>query len=196
MTGLIMLRHPIVEILFQRGAFDALSTQKTTIALLYYSFGLWAFSALRILVSAFSALQDTKTPVKVAAVSLGANIVFSLLLMGPLKHGGLALATSLSAALQSATLLLLLRKRLGRLDGHKILSSLLKTIYCSLGMALILYIVPVIFSPDGRLASLTFFITVGALAYFALAWWLKCEELQLLIRSNRKKNQTPLHGGG
>ena len=196
MTGLIVLRRPIVEILFQRGAFDVLSTQKTSIALLYYSLGLWAFSALRILVSAFSALQDTKTPVKVAALSLGANIVLSLILMGPLKHGGLALATSFSAALQSTVLLFILRKRLGRLDGHKILSSLLKTTCCSLGMALILYIVPTFFSPDGRLASLAFFITMGAFAYFALAWRLKCEELHLLARSNRKKKQTPLQGGG
>ena len=70
MVGLIVLREPIVALLFKRGAFDAKTTHLTAYALLYYSMGLWAFSAVRIVVSTFYALQDTKTPVRMA-VSIG-----------------------------------------------------------------------------------------------------------------------------
>ncbi|MBW1834980.1 MAG: polysaccharide biosynthesis C-terminal domain-containing protein, partial [Deltaproteobacteria bacterium] len=61
--------------------------------------GLWAFSAVRILVSTFYALQDTKTPVKMAAISVVANIIFSIILMQYLGYRGLALATSLASML-------------------------------------------------------------------------------------------------
>ena len=57
-------------LLFQRGAFDPVTTRLTAEALLYYAVGLWAFSGVRIVVSAFYALQDTKTPVKIAVISL------------------------------------------------------------------------------------------------------------------------------
>jgi len=99
MMGLIVLREPIIRLLFQRGAFDAFTTIMTAQALLFYSLGLWAFAALRVFVIAFYSLQDTKTPVKVAAVAMLANIGLSLALMGPLKHGGLALALSLASTL-------------------------------------------------------------------------------------------------
>jgi putative peptidoglycan lipid II flippase len=194
MTGLIMLRQPIVELLYERGAFSALSTQKTSLALLYYACGLWAFSSLRILVPAFSALQDTKTPVKVAALSLGANVALSLILMHPLKHGGLALANSLSAALQTGALLFILRRRLGRLDGRKMLSCLVKAISTSLGMALSLYVFTSVFSLSSRLLSLILSITLGMLVYLLLSKVVKSEELNFLKQSYRKKKQFPLSG--
>ena len=74
-VGLIILREPIVALLFQRGEFDAQATRLTAQALLYYAMGLWAFSAVRIIVATFFALQDTKTPLKVAGVSILANII-------------------------------------------------------------------------------------------------------------------------
>ncbi len=99
MVGLIVLREPIVALLFKRGAFDATTTHLTAYALLYYSIGLWAFSAVRIVVSTFYALQDTRTPVITGAVSVCANIVLGIILMGPMGHGGLALSTSLASML-------------------------------------------------------------------------------------------------
>ncbi|HID30057.1 MAG TPA: murein biosynthesis integral membrane protein MurJ, partial [Desulfobacterales bacterium] len=127
MTGLIVLKEPIVRLLFQRGAFDVATTHFTAEALLYYAVGLWAFSGVRILVSTFYALQDTKTPVKIAVISLLVNIVLSILLMGPMRHGGLALATSLAAAVNLILLIRSLRKRMGRIGGHDILASVFKS---------------------------------------------------------------------
>ena len=64
MVGLIILGKPIIQILLERGAFDAMSTRMTNQALFFYTLGLWAFSGTRIMVAAFYALQDTKKPVK------------------------------------------------------------------------------------------------------------------------------------
>src|SRR3989449_7787422 len=113
MVGLILLRVPIVHLFFEHGRFTAADTQGTAAAVLAYAVGLWAFAGVRIVVSAFYSLQDTRTPVLVAAVALAANIAVSLLLIGPLRHAGLALATALSAILNMAVLLVFLARRLG-----------------------------------------------------------------------------------
>lgn len=112
MVGLMTLRVPIVGTLFERGAFDARATAGVAAAVLAYASGLWAFAAVRIVAATFYALKDTVTPVRVAAVAMVANIVLNLVLMGPLRHGGLALATALAAMLNVSLLLLALRRRL------------------------------------------------------------------------------------
>jgi len=127
MTGLIILREPIVRLLFQRGAFDLATTHLTAEALLYYAIGLWAFSGVRIVVATFYALQDTKTPVKIAVISLFVNIVLSVLLMGPMRHSGLALATSLASGVNFILLIGALKKRLGRIGARDILRSVFRT---------------------------------------------------------------------
>jgi putative peptidoglycan lipid II flippase len=111
MTGLMVLGPLIIRVLFERGAFQATSTVMTTQALVFYCVGLWAFSGIRVLVAGFYALQDTKTPVNAAIIALVANIAFSLALMGPLRHGGLALALSLASSVQFAALAVFLRKQ-------------------------------------------------------------------------------------
>ena len=81
------------------------------------------FSVAHIVVSAFYSLQDTRTPVRVAAVALAANVVLSLALMEPLAHAGVALATALSAILNMAVLVVLLNRRLGPFDWDEIARS-------------------------------------------------------------------------
>ena len=134
MVGLIALRLPILNLLFQRGAFTAHSTEMTAQALLYYALGLAAFAGVRIVVPAFYSLQDTKTPVKVAFIALLANAGLGALLMIPLRHGGLALATSLAAGLNFALLVILLRRRLGKIGASKIIRSFLRNLGASLAM--------------------------------------------------------------
>ena len=82
-VGLIVLREPIVALLFQRGAFDTAATQLTVQAVLYYSCGLWAFSGVKILAATFFSLRDVRTPVIAAMVSIIANIILGLMLMKP-----------------------------------------------------------------------------------------------------------------
>ncbi|MFH1673851.1 MAG: murein biosynthesis integral membrane protein MurJ [Pseudomonadota bacterium] len=136
MVGLIVLRVPIIQLIFKRGAFDATATQLTAEALLYYAIGLWAASGLRVVVSTFYALQDTKTPVKVAILSLSSYIVLSIILMNPMRHGGLALALSLSSMLNFTVLIWFLKKRLGRIGGRNILKSVSISSIASIVMGL------------------------------------------------------------
>ena len=100
MAGLIILAHPIVRLMFERGEFTNTETQATVTALIFYSVGLWAACVLRIVVPAFYAFQNTFIPALTSFVCLGFNAVFCYFLIKPLAHGGLALATSLTALLQ------------------------------------------------------------------------------------------------
>jgi len=114
-VGLMVLAHPIITALFQRGKFDVYSANITSQALIYYSIGVWAFSCTRILVTCFYSLQDTITPIRSAAISLGINVVLDLTLMFPFKVAGLALASSISGTFNFFNLLHFLNKRIGKL---------------------------------------------------------------------------------
>jgi putative peptidoglycan lipid II flippase len=187
MTGLIILREPIVRLLFQRGAFDPATTRLTAEALLYYAVGLWAFSGVRIVVSAFYALQDTKTPVKIAVVSLLANIVLSILLMGPMRHGGLALATSLASGVNLILLIRALRKSLGRIGARGILTSVVKSIGCAVVMGGVIGLGGLWIGPKCGLSSWCLLawvmggVGVGTLLYGGCAYLLQCSELSAVV---------------
>ena len=140
MVGLILLRMPIVELLFKRGAFDMNTTRMTAAALLYYAIGLWAFSGVRIVVSLYYALQDTSTPVRMAAISVMVNVGLGILLMKPLQHGGLALATSLASMVNLSLLVWALKKKIGFLEWKDFLLSALKTLLCSGVMGIAVYV--------------------------------------------------------
>src|SRR5208283_5395949 len=97
-VGMVIFSRWIIHIVFQHGAFDAYSTNITSQVMFYAALGLPFFGASRILVSAFYALQDTRTPVKTATVCLVINAVLNGILMFPLKVGGIALASSIASA--------------------------------------------------------------------------------------------------
>jgi len=126
-VGLMVLGRPIVEVLFEHGEFNAAATTQTTYALFFFATGLVAYASVKILASAFYAFQDTKTPVKIAAVSVVSNIVLVLLLMKPMGVGGLALATSLASWINAAALFWMLRRKLGLLGGRKIFMTILQS---------------------------------------------------------------------
>lgn len=124
MIGVIMLRYPIVHVFFEHGAFTAADTHGTAAALMAYAAGLWAFAGIRIIVAAFYALHDTKTPAMAAVLAMLANIVLAMILMQPLEHVGLALATALSAMVHLSVLLGILTHRLGGTDWRRVGRSL------------------------------------------------------------------------
>jgi putative peptidoglycan lipid II flippase len=138
-VGLIVLREPIVIQLFQRGAFDAQTSQLTADALLYYGIGLWAYSTIRVLLPTFYALQDTWTPVQSGLISIVVNIGLGVILMKPMGHCGLALATALASILNFFLLTLSLRMRLGGFDGKRIVISISKSILCALLMGYVVW---------------------------------------------------------
>ena len=95
-AGMVYYSKWIIHTVFQRGAFDAYSTTITSQVMLYAALGLPFFGASRIMVAAFYALQDTKTPVKIATLCLLINIALNAILMFPMKISGIALASSIS----------------------------------------------------------------------------------------------------
>jgi len=190
--GLIILREPIVNTLWERGAFLHTTTQNTAVALLYYSIGLCAFSGIKIIAPAFYSLQDTKTPAKIGIYSMGLNIVLNLILMGPLKHGGLALATSLSALFNVIVLMHYLRKRLGLLEGRKIFKSSIKVSIAAGAMGLITYFTKETFfnfnDPiEIRIAGLFACISSGILIYALISHFFRNEEWQFLLDMKNNK---------
>ena len=126
-VGLILLRVPLVRVLYERGQFDAESTRMVAWALLWYSAGLVGHCLVEVLSRAFYALHDTRTPVIIGIGAMSLNIALSFLLaawfrgLGWMPHGGLALANSAATGLESLLLLWLLAKRLKGLEGRDIL---------------------------------------------------------------------------
>ncbi len=196
MVGLIILREPIVALLFKRGVFDSKAVQLTAYALLYYSIGLWAFSCVRIVVSTFYALQDTRTPVRMAVISIIANIVLGIILMGPLAHGGLALATSLASMLNLGLLIRALKIKLGPLGLRNIAESACKSVLCAAIMGAVVMVVSIFMIPsaDGSLHGLFFglmgTIIIGFLFYGSFSFLIKSPEMEkvwgLIVKGIRK----------
>jgi putative peptidoglycan lipid II flippase len=185
-VGLMVLSEPIVRLLFEWGAFDDLATQMTAIALFYYSLGIFAHAASAMLVRVYFALQDTATPVKLGLWVAGLNIVLNLILVRYLAHGGLALSSSIAAMASSLLLAYYLRRRLGQLDGRRILISAVKFAVASLAMGLAVTAAHSYSLPMFDLALLTHrllqvggLIALGGAVYIVTAAIFKAEELAM-----------------
>jgi putative peptidoglycan lipid II flippase len=163
--GLAALAVPVFAILFQRGAFDAVTSVSTGQALVCYALGLWGISGAKLLAPVFYAMEDMKTPVLIALLSFLLNLLFSLVLMGPvsvdansssrlamivgelagqfgavsLRHAGLALATSISSTFNFLALLFILNRRIVRLPLSEIFASFLRNLLNALLMSLPLF---------------------------------------------------------
>jgi putative peptidoglycan lipid II flippase len=137
MFGLILLRQPIIHLFFEHGTFTAHDTAETAAAVLCYSVGLWAFGGVRIIVSAFYSLQDTRTPAISAAIAVAANLLFSLLLMSSMGAPGLALATALAAMLNGGILVVVLHRRLGGVEWGSVGRSGLRVLVASVPLIVV-----------------------------------------------------------
>ncbi len=132
--GLILLRTPIITLIYQRGEFTSYSTKLVAWALLWYAIGLVGHAMVEILARAFYALHDTKTPVLIGIAAMSLNVIFSyafsyfFIQRGWMPHGGLALANTLATGLEMVGLILIMRKRLNGLNGKQIGSGLGKAL--------------------------------------------------------------------
>ena len=122
-VGMAALADPIITLLFQTGAFTAADVGGTRMALFAFAVGVWAYATVKVVIQAFYAHQDTTTPLRTGAATVVVNIALSLALMVPLRHAGLALATSLAAIFQFGLLLYLLRRRIGLLGGRRLMAT-------------------------------------------------------------------------
>ncbi|MBI1845668.1 MAG: murein biosynthesis integral membrane protein MurJ [Candidatus Rokubacteria bacterium] len=134
-VGLVLLRAPIVRVLFERGQFTPAATAATAEALAWYAAGLVGFSGARIAAQAFYALGEPGTAVRAGIVAVGVNVVAAVVLMPVLSHAGLAAASSLGAAVNLATLVASARRRFGRIGGHALAASLARTLAATAPLA-------------------------------------------------------------
>ncbi len=186
---------PVVRVLFERGEFDAVSTARTARVLQYYALGLWAFCGVHVLARAFYALQDTRTPVRIAMMMVGANLVLNLVLVWPLQEAGLALASSLSSTGNVVLLFLLLRRRLDSLGLASIGRCAAKSAVAAfVGGAAGLFVWGVA-RTDGGLASAVLALaaglgTTGAL-FLICAWAMRSRTLAELVQFRRRRGGDP-----
>jgi putative peptidoglycan lipid II flippase len=138
-VGLIFLSTPIISLIYQHGRFNAADTHFTANALIFYSIGLFAYSAVKLLVPVFYALGHSRVPVIISAAAVGSNIILNLSLVGPLGYRGLALGTSLTSILNFLLLLWWLQKYTGSLRPIPLMVSFLKALTASLIMGVICY---------------------------------------------------------
>ena len=172
--GLILLRQPLITLLFQRRSFDAHSTDLVAWALLWYAAGLVGHNVVEILSRAFYALHDTKTPVLVGVGAMSLNVIFSFAFsalftrIGWLPHGGLALANSSATALEMTALFVLMRRRLKGLEGGNIWQGFAQAALGSVLMSLV-----VIFW--SQLRGSVWILAIGGVAlggsFYALTLW-------------------------
>ncbi len=139
--GLMVLAHPIIKILFERGEFTSYSSMITATALSFYAIGLGAYAINKFFALCFNSLQDTKTPVKISGLALILNIALNVLFVVVLRKGiaGLALASALSAIASSYVAYLLLQRRIRQINSRMVVEQMLKMILASLVMAIVIF---------------------------------------------------------
>lgn len=192
-VGAIVLAHPIVKLLFERGEFDARATSMTAIALIMYSLGMVAFGLRDILGKVFYSVKDTKTPMINGIITVGINIILNFMLIKTLGLAGLSLATSVSAIICIFLLFNSLKKKIGYFGQDRIIKTTLKSLISSVIMGVITYFgYHLISSIIGsgfiyELLSLFVAILAGAIVYAILVIILKVEEVNIIINMIKKK---------
>lgn len=191
-VGLIILREPIVRLLFQYGQFGEESTRMTAWALLFHSAGIFFIALYRNVVQVFYAHKDLKTPTVVAAVVMVIHVGLCYALAIPLRNGGVAAAGSLAATLNTAFLLWVLRRRLGPLGLREVTGSLSRTLAATSVMALFALVAVSAGFLDGvrgaKLAArLIPVIAVSGLAYLLAAKFFRCQELSEITNVFRRR---------
>lgn len=182
--GFIVLREPLIQILFQRGAFNLEASRATSFALLYYAIGLTPMAFSEMLKRGFWAIQDTKSPMYISLFTVGLNVILNLFLVRRLGHGGLALGTSLAATAEVLLLIWYMKRRI-RFPGN-LLVSMVKIILASSVMAAYCFWVwnqisiswlPVHPGLSDMIGAIGLVGASSAPIYFTVAYLLKTEEV-------------------
>ncbi|HKN80681.1 MAG TPA: murein biosynthesis integral membrane protein MurJ [Actinomycetota bacterium] len=189
--GYLVLAKPIVRLLLEHGATTAVSAELVSEVLFAFAIGLFAFSAFQFLLRASYAMQDTRTPALVNVAAVAVNVLVDLLFFFVLHLGvpGLALGHAVSYAFASSVLLLLIRRRIGRIGGRKILASLGRILVAGLATAAVAWLVAEGFEQwlgTTTLATQTVqvlgAVVAGLAVFIASAAALRIEEVDLVRR--------------
>ena len=188
---LLVLAEPVVRLVFQRGEFDAVSTDLTAEALVFFSLGLAFNGASLLVIRAFFSMQMPWLPTKVAAFGVVLNTALNAALYQPLGTGGIPLATSLSSAITLGMLLYLLERELGGLHRAWVADGAARSLVAS-GVSVLLAWASwrVLDDALGRslgaqVVSMGVALAAAAAAYLAAAQAFEMGELRALARLRR-----------
>jgi len=193
-AGLIFLSVPIVRLLFQQGKFGPDATEATAYALVFYSVGLFAQSAIWVITRAFYALHDTVRPLIIAVITIALNFALNIMLIGPMQEGGLAFAFSLTGILNMLILLYLLRKKIGPIGARSLLKSFILITVAAGIMGAVSYGVAAYVEPyldmahkTNQLIQVGVAIAAGLLVYAGAIFMFRLEEAQMVLDMVRRK---------
>jgi putative peptidoglycan lipid II flippase len=188
-VAIMVLARPVVRLLFERGEFTAESSTPMTVnAILYYTFGLFAYGGVKAVVQAFYSLKDTVSPMKVAIFTVVLNVVLDIVLAHYLGLIGLAMATSISAIVGFAVLCWMLGRRLGGIRGEEIWRSVGKMLLISAFLAVSLYVVASALEPWavniwGKLLQVCAALAAGLAVLVGASFALKAEEIIFILKT-------------
>jgi putative peptidoglycan lipid II flippase len=198
--GLLVLAPLILQLIFENGDFDAQSTLLSARALRCYAPGLIVFSAAKVFVPAFYAMQDMKTPVRIGIyivlLNLALNITFILTLPLYWKHAGMAASTVIAEAAGMIALGIILTRKMQHIQWASITRSFFRCLFCgavmaSAAWAAAIYLPP-LFEPlmppkMVQLCAVSLSVGIGATLYFILTFLLRAPELREILSAIRKR---------
>lgn len=175
-VALAVVPHEIVSVLFQRVRFDAAAVDGTAAALMAFSFGLPAFVLNKVFSPGYFAREDTKTPMKFAAVGMAVNVCLSLALFPVFKHVGIALATTIAGWVNTGLLIIVLYKRGHFVPDFVLLRRLVLVLVASLLMGVAIHFAAIVLEPSlrgswliVRAASLGLLVLTGVVTFAIFA---------------------------
>ena len=186
--GAMIFSDPIINLLFGRGAFDVTAIQMTSTALFFYAIGMLGFGLREVLARGFYAIQDTKTPMINAGIGVLVNIILTVVLVRFLGIGGLALATSIAAMLTTLLLFKSLRNKIGPFGIRQISITFVKISLASMLMGVVARLAFNFLSAVlSEHVSLLIAIGVGALSYFTIVYFMKIEDVDIIVQAIKKR---------
>jgi putative peptidoglycan lipid II flippase len=186
--GAMLFSNQIIQLLYGRGAFSDAAISMTSGALFFYSLGMLGYSYREIIAKGFYSLKDTKTPVKNSSYGMLINIALNIILSKIMGISGLALATSISSTSTCAFLFISLRKKIGPFGMKQISISFLKILFASLvmgGLAKLSF--NYLAASISQNLSLLLAIGVGAVSYFVIIYFMKIEDVDVIVGAIKKK---------
>lgn len=184
-VGLIVLGRPIISLIYEHRSFGPNDTDHTASALAFYAIGLAGYAAIKILAPAFYALDDARTPMMISLLSMATNFAMNWLLVGPLHERGLALSTSTVALMNFSLLYLIMRRRVGGIEGRRTAITVAKILLASAVMGASCWLISgAIFriaglSVPAKALNLIVSVSAGAGVFYVAASVLGVPELKL-----------------
>lgn len=191
--GLVLLSLPIIRLIFEHGAFTAVDTLATAQTLSLYAVGLFAYSANKILVPAFYAIDRTRYPVIASFMAIAFNIVIITFTIERFQHLAIAMSTSCTMMLNFFFLIIVLHKNLNGFPIKKLLTGVFKAGIATFGLGLFILLVLPMFETalNGgkfyQLLSVFTIIGAAAIIYTFILYILRLQEMNIVISAFKRK---------